>query len=152
MVKIAGVSLHEALGALVPDLCRYFDVRRASVRLLSHDQSEVFIVAVWSDAPTLLKEGISYRSSVGSLLHAASMDSWPLAEALEPGHDLVDSILYEEGLRSFAMVRIPAFRGASAFLSISSPDPDAFEGKDLSDLERAAEALSAALVTAPSPG
>ncbi len=111
MDRIAGVSLHEALGALVPDLRRCFDVRRASVRLLSHDQSEVFIVAVWSDAPTELKEGISYRSSVGSLLHAASMDAWPRVERLDPGHDLVDSVLYEEGLRSFAMVRIPAFRG-----------------------------------------
>jgi GAF domain-containing protein len=135
--------LQQALEAIVAEVATTFPVHRASVRLIE-GESAIRIAALWTDGPTLLGRDLSYQSTATSLdevLHATG----PMVRQIDPQRDLVEALLWEDGLKVYASVPVYAGGRLAGLLSLSSRDRDAFSQRDLSPLVRASERISAVL-------
>jgi hypothetical protein len=137
------VKIQEALDSVIPDLRASLDIQRASMRRLSEDGSEIIVEAVWSEGPTELRAGLTYRLSVSSLKYDWAQHEWPVVSRNDPKGGLVEGILIDEGLQVRATIPVVTSSGGLAlFLSVAARNPEALEGTDLSALKRASANLS----------
>jgi GAF domain-containing protein len=70
----------------------------------------------------------------------------PLVKQVDPDRSPVEALLWEDGIRAYATLPVYERGRLAGLFALSSRDPDAFAGRDLSFLNEYAERISAALV------
>lgn len=119
-------TLNAALAAVAAKLSERFPIARVSVRVLVEPEM-LEIVGVWSVRESLLKPGTRIPVRSSSLAEQSLRVGRALIFSVPEHERLLDQILLDEGIHSWATVALRDAGGSIAgLLSISSDRPAAF--------------------------
>ena len=137
-----GDALRRLAGAMAPR----WDVTRASLRRVDRSDDRLVIVAVWARDGTVLTEGTRIPLEATSFPDVARSGGPVVFEDPSAATTLLDQILLDEGLQSWAVIPLREGGAIEGLLAVSSSVPGTFRISDGEDLQALAEAVQEQLL------
>jgi hypothetical protein len=126
----AATTIHEAVRGIARALNDEFPgIIRVSFRVLEPEGESMRIVAVWSEGPTSIDEGMIVRTSATSFPELVRKPRALIQSMAQPDMPL-DGILRREGIWAWVSIPVRERGETCAMLSLSSGDPNEFDAGD----------------------
>ena len=126
----AATTIHEAVRGIARALYDEFPgIMRVSLRVLEAEGESMRVVAVWSEEPTSIDEGMVVRTSTTSFPELVRKPRALIRSMAQPDLPL-DNILRREGVWAWVSVPLRKHGETCAMLSLSSGDPNEFDASD----------------------
>lgn len=135
--------MSDALERLVPLLAEKHPVDRLSVRMVVPGADQVVMRGVWSRGPTNLVPGMRFSAAASSLPEIITTGE-PVVGTGDAG-SMLDSILRDEGMRSWVTVPLRSRGEVVGLFSVSSRTAGAFDVGSASLVEAVGRAIEAVL-------
>lgn len=136
----------EALRGLATALRSRWPVDRASLRVVDRSDDRLVIVSVWSLEGTVLTEGTRIPLESTSFPDVVRTGGPVIFESPERAPTLIDQILLDEGLQSWAVIPLREGGSIEALLALSAREPGTFRMGDGADLTALAETIQEGLL------
>lgn len=134
-------DLRDALRRLAGALAPRWDVARASLRTVDRSDDRLVIAAVWARDGTVLTEGTRIPLEATSYPDVVKEGGPVVFEAVTSAPTLLDQILLDEGLQSWAVIPLRRGGAVAALLALSATVPGTFTASDREELHAVAEAV-----------
>jgi hypothetical protein len=127
----AATTIHEAVRSIASVLHDEFPgIIRVSLRVLETKGENMRVVAVWSEGPTSIDEGMILRTSATSFPELVRKPQALIRSMSQPDLPL-DNILRREGIWAWVSLPVRERGEPCAMLSLSSGDPHEFDAGDV---------------------
>jgi hypothetical protein len=126
----AATTVHEAVRDIARALYDEFPgIVRVSLRVLEATGENMRVVAVWSEKPTSIDEGMVVRTSTTSFPELVRKPRALIRSTAHPDLPL-DNILRREGIWAWVSIPVRKHGETCGMLSLSSSDPNEFAAGD----------------------
>jgi GAF domain-containing protein len=116
-------------------------VDRASLRVVDRSDDRLVIVGVWSIEGTVLSEGTRIPLDATSFPEVVRTGGPVIFESPDRAPSLIDQIMLDEGLQSWAVIPLRDGGSIEALLALSAREPGTFTMEDGPELIALAEAI-----------
>ena len=137
----AAESATEALRGVAGAIRQRWPVDRASLRVVDRSDERLVVVGVWSPDGTVLTEGTRIPLESTSYPEVVRTGGPIIFESPDRAPSLIDQIMLDEGLQSWAVIPLRDGGSIEALLALSAREPRTFTAEDGPELTSLAETI-----------